>query len=107
MSTPTARQLVLISFMVIGGVVVYDLLRNKNSLGADQSFRAVWSLALLFLLLAILADAAPALAGPLAVLVTLAVAIGRKGALGAIVKAGAVAPAAQQPAPGGHGQPGA
>lgn len=97
MGTSTARQLVLISFMVIGGVVVYDLLRNKGSLGKDQSFRAVWSLALLFLLLAILADAAPRLAGPLAVLVTLAVAIGRKGAIGAIVGQGATPTAAPAP----------
>lgn len=89
MEAPQARQLVLVSMFVTGGVVTYDLLQHSGSLGTDQSFRAVWSLALLFLLLALLADTVPELAGPFALLVMLAVAIGRQGVVGQIVKVGA------------------
>lgn len=92
MQTSTARQLVLVAMLLSGGVILYDILKHKDSLGADQSFRAVWSLALLFLLLAILADVTPELAGPFAVLVTLAILIGRQGALGSIVAVGKPAP---------------
>jgi hypothetical protein len=93
MDAPQARQLVLVSMLATGGVISYDLLKHKDSLGADQSFRAIWSTALLFLLLAILADTVPELAGPFALLVLMAVLIGRQGVLGSIVKVGA------QPAP--------
>lgn len=92
MNQSSARMLVLVSMAITGGVVIYDVLRNQESLGGDQTFRAVWSLALLFLLLAILADTVPELAGPFAALVTLAVLIGRKGALGAIVGTGNLSP---------------
>jgi len=84
----TARSFVLVSMFLIGGVVMYDVVKNKESLGADQSFRAVWSLALLFILLAILADTVPEIAGPFAGLVALSVVIGRKGVLAAIVGTG-------------------
>jgi hypothetical protein len=88
----TARQLVLISMLLSGGVIMYDVLKNRDSLGADQSFRAVWSMALLFLLLAIMADTIPELAGPFAALATLAILIGRQGALSSIVGAGTSSP---------------
>lgn len=93
MDAPQARQLVLVSMFVTGGVVVYDLLQHKDALGTDQSFRAVWSLALLFLLLALMADTVPELAGPFAMLVALAVVTGRKGVLGQIVNIGGAAQA--------------
>jgi hypothetical protein len=92
MDSPQARQLVLVSMLVTGGVVGYDVLKHKDQLGPDGSFRAVWSLALLFLLLAIMADTVPGLAGPFAGLVVLAVVIGRNGALGAIVGIGTSSP---------------
>lgn len=92
MEAPQARQLVLVSMIGTGGVVVYDLISHKDSLGEDQSFRAIWSLALLFMLLAVLADTVPELAGPFALIVLLAVLIGRQGVLGSIVKVGAPAP---------------
>jgi hypothetical protein len=91
----TARQLVLISMLLSGGVIMYDVLKHRDSLGSDQSFRAVWSMALLFLLLAILADTVPELAGPFAAVATLAILIGRQGALSSIVGAGTGNP--QQP----------
>jgi hypothetical protein len=88
---PQARQLVLVSMLGTGAVVVYDLLGHSGTLGPDESFRAVWSLALLFLLLAVMADTLPELAGPFALLVLLAVLVGRGQALGAIVKVGSPA----------------
>lgn len=71
-----------------GGIVIYDLVQHKNDLGADGSFRAVWSLGLLFLLLAMLADTVPELAGPFALLVLLSVAVGREAVISKIVKTG-------------------
>lgn len=88
MDQSTARQIVLISMLLSGGVIMYDVLTHKDNLGADQSFRAVWSMALLFLLLAILADTVPEIAGPFAGVTTLAILIGRKGALSSIVGTG-------------------
>lgn len=87
MDAPQARQIVLISMLGTGGIVVYDLISHQ-ALTGDEKFRAVWSIALLFLLLAILADAVPELAGPAALLVLLAVAIGRGAALNSIVNIG-------------------
>jgi hypothetical protein len=88
MDKSTARQIVLISMFLTGGVIMYDILRNRGSLGEGQSFRAVWSMSLLFLLLSIMADTVPGVAGPFSALVTLSVLIGRKGALSSIVGVG-------------------
>lgn len=93
MEQSQARQAVLVSMFVTGGVVTYDLLQQKEQLGPDDFFRAVWSLALLFLLLAMLADTLPELAGPFALLVALAVVMGRKGVVSAIVSKGSKPPA--------------
>lgn len=92
MDRSTARQVVLISMLVSGGVIMYDVFKHQDKLGPDQTFRAVWSMALLFILLAILADTAPELAGPFAGVVTLAILIGRQGALSSIVKVGSGKP---------------
>jgi hypothetical protein len=81
--TPAAaRQLVVASMLVTGAVVAYDLvngeLKSQTKGGnGDLAFRSVWSLALLFLLLALLADTVPGIAGPFAGLVALAVLVGR------------------------------
>jgi hypothetical protein len=95
----TARQVVLISMLVSGGVITYDLISHKEQLGAGQAFKAVWSMGLLFLLLAMMSDTVPDLAAPFAGVTTLGIVIGRQGALGKIVKIGstaAPAPAASQ-----------
>jgi hypothetical protein len=84
----TARQLVLVSFVVSGGVIVYDIVDGGSKLTGDQEFKAVWSLSLLFLLLAMMSDLVPGLAGPFAALVTLAILVGRGQALQAIVNVG-------------------
>lgn len=52
----------------------------------------MWSLGLLFLLLAIMADTVPELAGPFAGLVMLAVLIGREDAIKKIVAVGGGTP---------------
>ena len=88
MDKSTARQIVLISMLLSGGVIMYDIFKHKQTLGADQSFRAVWSMALLFLLLSIMADTVPELAGPFSALITLSILVGRQGALSSIVGVG-------------------
>lgn len=88
METSQARQLVLVSFVVSGGVILYDIVKHGDGLTAEQEFRAVWSLALLFLLMAMMADLVPGLAGPFAALVALAILMGRQSALSAIVNVG-------------------
>lgn len=89
MEAPQARQVVLISMLGTGGIIIYDIISHKGvELSGDEAFRAVWSLGLLFLLLAMAADTVPGLAGPFALLVLLAVAVGRESALSSIVKVG-------------------
>lgn len=88
MNPATARSTVLVSFLVSGGVIVYDIVSNGQKLTGEQEFRAIWALSLLFLLLAMMADLVPELAGPFAALVTLAILIGRQAALSAIVNVG-------------------
>lgn len=87
MSPAGSRQLVVVSMIVTGGVVAYDLTRGelKGNAGAGTAFRTVWSVSVLFLLLAIMADVVPELAGPFAGLVALAVLIGRSGSVNQIV----------------------
>lgn len=96
MDAGTARRIVLISMLLTGGVIMYDVFKNKGKLNAGEEFKAVWSMSLLFLLLSILADTVPSLAGPFAGVVTLSVLIGRQGALSSIVHVGKQA----APAPG-------
>jgi len=82
-----SRQMVLVSMIVTGGVVAYDLTRQSSSgkAGPDAEFRTVWSVSVLFLLLAIMADVVPGIAGPFAGLIALAVLIGRSGSVNQIV----------------------
>ena len=87
MTAAGSRQLVIVSMIVTGGVVAYDLTRGelKGKAGGGDAFRTVWSVSVLFLLLAIMADVVPELAGPFAGLVALAVLIGRSGSVNQIV----------------------
>lgn len=86
MSPQTARQMVLVSLLVTGGVVTFDVLRQGPGVEAGSEFRVVWSVCVLFLLLAMLSDIVPELAGPLALLILLAVTIGRGGAVQQIAR---------------------
>jgi hypothetical protein len=85
-SPTTARQMVLVSLLVTGGVVIFDVLRKGPGVEAGSEFRVVWSVAVLFLLLAMLADVVPGIAGPLALLILLAVTIGRGAAVQQITR---------------------
>lgn len=107
MDKGTSRQIVLISMVVSGGVITYDLISHKQSLGAGQAFRAVWSMGLLFLLLSMLSDTVPDIAAPFAGVTTLAIVIGRNGALGKIVDIGGTTakPAQQAAAPRSNSTP--
>jgi hypothetical protein len=85
-NTGTARRLVVVSLLVSGGVITYDVLRGetRGELGAGDAFRVIWAVGLLFLLLTIAADVVPSLAGPLAGLIALSILIGRSGAVNEI-----------------------
>lgn len=87
MSPSTGRQMVLVSLIVTAAVVGYDLTRGelRGAAAAGEAFRTIWAVSLLFLLLAILADISPELAGPFAGLIALAVLIGRGGTVNRIV----------------------
>ena len=82
--------MVTVAMVVVGGIVAYDVISARAAGTATTSqtvtvgARTVWALALLFLLLAMLADIVPEIAGPFAVLVMLSVGLGRKSALAAI-----------------------
>ncbi len=104
MQQSTARQVVLISMVISGGVITYDLVSHKQKLPAGGAFRAVWAMGLLFLLLSMLADTVPDLAAPFAGVTTLGVIIGREGALGKIVNVG-TGPTAAPPPAGSHQHP--
>jgi hypothetical protein len=84
----TARRLVVISMLVSGSVITYDLLRGNASRGSGapsgEAFRVLWAVGVLFLLLTIGADIAPSLTGPLAGLIMLSILIGRSSAVDAI-----------------------
>jgi hypothetical protein len=74
----TARQTVIVSMLVTGAIVGYDVVRSGGAQQGDPSaFKTVWALGVLFLLLSITADLVPELAGPLAGLIMLAVLVGR------------------------------
>lgn len=93
MDRSTARQVVLVSMVVSGGVIAYDLVSHKEKLPAGGAFKAVWATGVLFLLLAMLSDTVPDLAAPFAGVTTLAIVIGRGGTVRKIVNVGSAAPA--------------
>jgi hypothetical protein len=89
-NTGTARRLVIVSMLVSGAVITYDLIRGNSSSSSGakgrtgEAFRVVWAVGVLFLLLTIGADVAPSLTGPLAGLIMLSILIGRSSAVDAI-----------------------
>jgi hypothetical protein len=86
MNPGTARRLVVVSMLVSGAVITYDLIRGQAKTGAKpgEAFRVAWAVGVLFLLLTIGADVAPSLTGPLAGLIMLSILIGRSSAVDAI-----------------------
>lgn len=62
-----ARKMVLVSAFLLAGIAVY---RDRSS-GASGTFHALWGVGVVSLLLSILADFAPTIAGPFAVVTVL------------------------------------
>lgn len=62
-----ARKMVLVGAFLLAGLAVY---RDRRQ-GAPDTFRALWGVGVVSLLLSILADFAPTIAGPFAVLAVL------------------------------------
>lgn len=86
MSDSAGRQMVIVSMVLVAAVVGYTLVRGElKTPSVGTAFRTVWAIAVLFLLLAILADTVPAIAGPFAGLVALAVLVGRSSSVNQIV----------------------
>lgn len=63
-----ARKLVLVSSLALLAIAVY---RNRQSETPAITFRRMWATGVVWLLLSLLADFAPAIAGPFAVLTVL------------------------------------
>jgi hypothetical protein len=79
MSPQTAKVLVLGSTGAMFALVLLD------SSSTDSRIRRLWPLAVVSVGLALVADVAPEIAGPFAVLVLLAVAARQKGVLGGVI----------------------
>lgn len=62
-----ARKMVLVSALILAGIAVY----RDHKAGASDTFHALWGVGVLSLLLSILADFAPTIAGPFAALTVL------------------------------------
>lgn len=62
-----ARKMVLVSAFLLAAIAVY---RDRSS-GAGDTFRALWGVGVLSMLLSLLADFAPTIAGPFAALTVL------------------------------------
>jgi hypothetical protein len=63
----TARKMVLVSAFLLAAIAVY---RDRKD-GASDTFRALWGVGVLSMLLSLLADFAPGVAGPFAALTVL------------------------------------
>ena len=62
-----ARKMVLVSAFLLAGIAVY----KDRKQGSGDTFRALWGVGVVSLLLSILADFAPTVAGPFAALTVL------------------------------------
>lgn len=62
-----ARKMVLVSAFLLAGIAVY----RDHKAGTSDTFHALWGVGVVSLLLSILADFAPTIAGPFAALTVL------------------------------------
>lgn len=62
-----ARKMVLVSAMVMAGISVY----RASSQGETQLYKRLWATGVIWFILSLVADFAPTVAGPFAVLVVL------------------------------------
>lgn len=95
-----ATALVFVMF----GVLVAIALLQRNSLGESATYKKLWGAGLWSTGLAVFADFAPELVGPMAILVLIAAAAGDNGAIGSFLfgnKPAGKKPTSGQTAPSG------
>jgi hypothetical protein len=81
MSSDTARKIVVATLLVGSAAIAYD----ARTQGTATMYRRIWGLSLLTAGGAIVADAAPAAAGPYMVLVLLGFLLSNKTGLGGLI----------------------
>jgi len=87
-----ARKMVLVSAFALAAIAVY----KDRKQGASDTFHALWGVGILALLLSVLADFAPTIAGPFAALTVLGSAASQQGGASIIDKVfGSSKPAAK------------
>lgn len=96
MSPATAKTIVLVS-----GGLMFAMIGIKRSQISDP-FKFAWAAGVITLGLSVLADVAPEIAGPFAILTLMAVYWKNKGALGSVLPSGPAQTAASSIAPGGN-----
>lgn len=84
MNQDTSQNMVKIAMVVIPIVVGINFFRNKDR-AAGEGFRTAWAIGALMLILAMLSDALPSIAGPLALLITMGVLFFEKNTIGGII----------------------
>jgi hypothetical protein len=99
-----ARKMVLVSAFLLAGIAVY---RDRSS-GASDTFHALWGVGVVALLLSILADFAPTIAGPFAALTVLgSLTSGGTSIIDKLLGTVSSKPAAPKAAPSGNTKPSA
>lgn len=91
MSPEASKKLVLVSVALMGGTAVVKDLTGKGAQGS--TFKRLWALGAVGLVLSVLADFAPSIAGPFAALLGIGYLAGAEGAITSFVS-GAVGPGA-------------
>lgn len=93
-----ARKMVLVSALLLAAIAVY----KDRKRGAGDTFHALWGVAVLSLLLSLLADFAPTIAGPFAVLTVLGGLASQNGGASIIDKLFGKSAPQSKPAPATH-----
>lgn len=76
MGTARAKQIVLVSLLVMSAYAVGRDLLHPSSIAKGSTYRQLWAIGALGIALALIADLTPEIAGPFAVLVVLAFVVG-------------------------------
>lgn len=80
MSSSTARTLVLVAYLAMTALIGLNKSGKYTSNGSK--YKAIWAASVFFLGLSVTADLAPQIAGPLALLAVIAVAVKNPGEIG-------------------------
>lgn len=92
MSPEASKKLVLVSVALMGGTAVVKDLTGKGAQGS--TFRRLWALGAVGLVLSVLADFAPSIAGPFAALLGIGYLAGAEGAITSFVSGAVGTPGA-------------